>query len=50
MGVLVHRSGRRELLLYERDDADECAVALDLSVDDARTLAELLGLARIVEK
>jgi TrkA domain protein len=24
VGVLVHRSGRRELLLYQRDDPDSC--------------------------
>jgi K+:H+ antiporter subunit KhtT len=50
IGVLLHRTGRRELLVYRTDDPDECALAMDLDPDDARTLAELLGASRIVEQ
>jgi TrkA domain protein len=50
IGVLLHRTGRRELLVYRSDDPDECALALDLDSDDARTLAELLGAPRVVEQ
>jgi TrkA domain protein len=49
VAVLHHRSGRRELLLYDRDDPDRCHTLLRLSADDTRTLAELLGASRVVE-
>jgi TrkA domain protein len=49
IGVLVHRTGRRELLLYSRDDPDALATQASLDSDDARTLAELLGASRIAE-
>lgn len=49
IGVLLHRTGRRELLVYRADDPDECALTIDLGGDDARTLAELLGASRVVE-
>jgi TrkA domain protein len=41
--VLSHRTGRRELAVYDRVDPDACTTALHLSPDDTRTLAELLG-------
>lgn len=49
LGVLLHRSGRRDLLLYAASDPDECALSIDLGNDDAHTLAELLGASRVVE-
>jgi TrkA domain protein len=49
VGVLVHRDGRREILLYDPDDPDECHPVLSLSPDDARTLNELLGGSRVTE-
>jgi TrkA domain protein len=49
VGVLVHRTGRRELLLYARDDPDALEAQVSLDSDDARTLAELLGASRIAE-
>lgn len=49
LGVLVLRSGRRELLLYDRDDPDACRATIDLEPDDARTLAELLGTSQVSE-
>ena len=50
LGVLLHRTGRRELLIYRRDDPDECSQSIDLGLDDARTLAELLGAYRVIEQ
>lgn len=47
LGVLVHRSGRREVLVYDKRDTDACAARLVLDSDDARTLAELLGASQI---
>lgn len=49
LGVLLHRSGRRDLLIYRRDDPDECSQTIDLGLDDARTLAEILGASRVME-
>ncbi|MEM9561191.1 MAG: cation:proton antiporter regulatory subunit [Actinomycetota bacterium] len=49
IGVLVHRDGRREVLIYGMDDPDTCVVSLSLSQDDARTLDELLGGSKVTE-
>ncbi len=49
VGVLVHRDGRREILVYGADDPDTCTMALSLSADDARTMNELLGGSRVTE-
>jgi TrkA domain protein len=50
IGVLVHRSGRRDLLVYSREDASSCDHTIPLESEDATTLAELLGATRIVEE
>lgn len=50
VGVLVHKTGRRELLVYRQDDPDECAISIELESDEARTLAEMLGASRIIEQ
>ena len=47
--LLTHRSGRRELAVYDRDDPDACTTVLHLSPDDTRTLAELLGVSQVSE-
>ncbi len=49
VAVLVHRSGRRELMTYHRDDPDAATTILHLSSDDTRTLAELLGATQVSE-
>jgi len=49
VAVLVHRTGRRELLLYDRDDPDTCSTVLHMSPDDTRTLTELLGASQVTE-
>lgn len=49
VGVLVHRGGRRELLVYDRTDPDQCSTILQLSVDDTHTLSELLGGSQVSE-
>ena len=43
VGVLVHRSGRREVAVYDRGDPDKCTTVLHLDPDDTRTMADLLG-------
>lgn len=49
VGVLVHRDGRRELMVYDRDDPDACSGMVHLTIDDARTLSELLGASQVTE-
>jgi TrkA domain protein len=49
LGVLVHRTGRRDIFVYSAEDPDECAMTITLRPDDARTLAELLGASRVAE-
>jgi len=48
VSVLVHRSGRREILVYDRDDPDQCRTALRLSSEDTLTLVEVLGASRVI--
>lgn len=47
LGVIVHRTGERELIVYAGDDPDRCALAARLSAEEASSLAELLGGGRI---
>ncbi|WP_350257702.1 cation:proton antiporter regulatory subunit [Scrofimicrobium sp. R131] len=50
VGVISHRDGRRDLLVYAREDPDSCSETLTLSADEADALAELLGTRRVVER
>jgi TrkA domain protein len=47
VGVISHRGGRRDLLIYDHDDPDSCAYVMRLEEDDSHTLAELLGGTQI---
>lgn len=49
VAVLTHRTGRREIAIYDRADPDACRSVLHLSPDDTRTLAELLGASPVHE-
>jgi TrkA domain protein len=49
LGVVTHRTGRRDLLVYDRDDPDACQEVIQLTDEEADALAELLGAARLVE-
>lgn len=49
VAVLTHRSGRREIAVYDRDDPDACTTVLHLSPDDTRTLGEVLGASQVSE-
>jgi len=49
VGVLVHRDGRREILVYDDVDRDACSSMLVLSASDTRTISELLGGSRVTE-
>ncbi|MGA9277389.1 cation:proton antiporter regulatory subunit [Ilumatobacter sp.] len=47
VGVLVHRDGRRDIVVYDRDDPDTCSMQVMMNAADARTLAELLGTSQV---
>ena len=49
LAVLSHRSGRREIVVYDPEDEDAARTVLHLSRDDTRTLAELLGGGQVSE-
>lgn len=50
IGVITHRTGRRELLIYDRADPDACSHVLRLDEEDTRALAELLGTSQVTEE
>jgi TrkA domain protein len=47
VGVVAHRGGRRDLLVYDREDPDTCREVVQLTEEEADTLADMLGAARI---
>jgi TrkA domain protein len=47
VGVLSHRGGRREILVYDRRDPDAATGLLQLSAEDTQTLSELLGASQV---
>lgn len=47
VGVVAHRSGRKELYFSDPADPDAFTRMAGLSEDDARTLAEILGGSRV---
>jgi hypothetical protein len=48
LGVVSYRTGRRDLLLYDPDDADTCREVIRLTQEEADALADLLGAARLI--
>ncbi|MEZ5175107.1 MAG: cation:proton antiporter regulatory subunit [Acidimicrobiia bacterium] len=49
IGVIHHKSGRKEVFVSAPGDHDLCVVSLNVDGHDARTLAELLGGTSIAE-
>jgi TrkA domain protein len=43
VGVVSHRSGRRDLVVFDPDDPDSCVASIPLNDDEAEALADLLG-------
>ena len=43
IGVVSHRNGRRDLVVYDVDDPDSCVAAIPLTDDEAEALADVLG-------
>src|SRR5690242_3057021 len=50
IGVVTRHSGLRELVVYDARDPDAVATSIELTVDESRTLAELLGGTRLGEQ
>lgn len=50
LSVLHHHSGRQDVFLGDRDDPDSARQVLQLTDEDSRTLAELLGTSRVVRQ
>lgn len=49
VGVVQHRSGRRDLLVFSREDPDACSETVRMTDEESSTLGELLGSPRIVD-
>ncbi len=47
VGVLVHKDGRRDIVVYDAVDPDSCSLQMSMSAADTRTLAELLGTSQV---
>lgn len=50
VGVLVHRDGQRELLIYSENDCDSCNEIVHLNIQESASLVELLGGTKITER
>jgi TrkA domain protein len=50
IGVVSHRSGRRDLIIYDKADPDRACEAIQLNDEEAEALVELLGAPRIVQR
>ncbi|WP_092381447.1 cation:proton antiporter regulatory subunit [Micromonospora phaseoli] len=48
LGVVSHRNGRRDLVLYDSDDPDGSAADVPLTDDEAAALADILGASLIL--
>lgn len=49
VGVIHHRSGRREVFVCSPDDPDAVEVSVDLNEDEAHDLVDVLGGTEVVE-
>ncbi|GAA4918144.1 cation:proton antiporter regulatory subunit [Nonomuraea thailandensis] len=50
VGVVSHRTGRRDLVIYDKEDPDAVCQTVKLNDEEADALAELLGAPRIVAR
>lgn len=49
VAVITHRSGRREILVYEAEDPDAAREVVTLDEAESHTLAELLGGTKVTQ-
>ena len=50
IGVVAHRTGRRDFVVYDTYDPDRAAESVELSADEGHTLGELLGGNPLLEQ
>lgn len=50
VGVVSHRTGQRDLVIYDERDPDACAATIPLTPGEADAVAEFLGTRRVVER
>ncbi|MFD1546026.1 cation:proton antiporter regulatory subunit [Nonomuraea guangzhouensis] len=50
IGIVSHRTGRRDLVIYDPDDPDRACETVKLNDEEADALAELLGAPRVVQR
>ncbi|MER7129457.1 cation:proton antiporter regulatory subunit [Streptosporangium saharense] len=50
IGIVSHRTGRRDLVIYDPNDPDRACETVKLNDEEADALAELLGAPRIVQR
>lgn len=50
IGVISHRSGSKELLVYDEHDPDACSESVRLESAEGQVVGELLGAATITER
>lgn len=50
LGVIVHRSGQRDLLVYDEDDPDRCTETVGLDPESGQLMAELLGGTKVTQR
>lgn len=50
IGVVSHRDGDRDLLVFSKEDPDSCSSVLHLSATQADALAQVLGSGRIIQQ
>jgi TrkA domain protein len=50
VGVVSHRNGRRDLVLYSVDDPDACVASIPLTDDEAEALADFLGASLMLSQ
>ena len=48
VGVVSHRNGRRDLVVYDVDDPDARLVSIPLTDDEAEALADVLGASLVL--
>ena len=48
LGVIMHRSGERELAFFDQEDPDSCRDSISLEDDEAVALSEVLGTSLIL--
>jgi TrkA domain protein len=49
IGVVAHRSGRRELVLYSQRDPDAVEAEMSFTPEECKVVADLLGGTRLLE-